>query len=92
MAKFFSGLINTVLDKIEEKLEQKVEPFANWIVDRLEEFVVKGWWQLTSKFEDKYYQQLIVPYDSVASFDPFITRYGTIFIKSLAYSNLVHKY
>jgi hypothetical protein len=58
-AKFFSDLFNQILDKIEEKLEDKVEPLATWVVEGLEDYVVKSWWWLTSKFEGKYYQQLI---------------------------------
>ena len=58
-AKFFSNLFNIFLDKIEEKLEEKVEILANFIVEGLENYVVKSWWKLTSKFEGKYYQELI---------------------------------
>lgn len=58
-AKIVSDLFNQVLDRIEEKLEEKVEPLANYIVEGLENYVVKSWWKLTSKFEGKYYQELI---------------------------------
>ncbi|ELS04375.1 hypothetical protein Xen7305DRAFT_00041060 [Xenococcus sp. PCC 7305] len=35
-AKFISELFNSVLDKIEEKLEDKTEHLATWIVNSLE--------------------------------------------------------
>ncbi len=57
-AKFLSELYNSVLDKIEEKLEDKTEPLATWIVNSLENCLVKIWWALTSGFKGKYYQQL----------------------------------
>ena len=58
-AKWLSDLFNTILDKIEEKLEEKVDPLATWVVEGLEDFVIKVWWRLTSKFQGKYYQQLV---------------------------------
>ncbi|MDJ0731438.1 MAG: GUN4 domain-containing protein [Crocosphaera sp.] len=58
-AKWLSDLFNTILDKIEEKLEEKVDPLATWVVESLNDFVLRIWWRLTSKFEGKYYQQLI---------------------------------
>jgi len=57
-AKFISELFNSVLDKIEEKLEDKTEPLANWIVNSLENLILKLWWTLTSNFKGKYYKQL----------------------------------
>ena len=57
-AKFISELYNSVLDKIEIKLEEKTEPLATWIVNSLENWLVKIWWTLTSDFKGKYYQQL----------------------------------
>lgn len=57
-AKFVSELSNSVLDKIEEKLEDKTEPLATWIVNGLENWLLKFWWRLTSDFKGKYYQQL----------------------------------
>ena len=57
-AKFISELYNSVLDKIEEKLEDKTEPLANWIVNSLENQILKLWWTLTSDFKGKYYKQL----------------------------------
>ncbi|MEM9274318.1 MAG: NACHT domain-containing protein [Cyanobacteria bacterium P01_F01_bin.143] len=57
-AKFISELFNSVLDKIEEKLEDKTEPLANWIVNSLENLLLKLWWTLTSDFKGKYYKQL----------------------------------
>lgn len=54
-----SNLLNTFLDKFEEKSEEKFERLATWVVEKLEDYVVKTWWGLTSKFEGKYYQQLI---------------------------------
>ena len=57
-AKFISELYNSVLDKIEEKLEDKTEPLANWIVNSLENLLLKLWWTLTSDFKGKYYKQL----------------------------------
>ncbi|MEM7555418.1 MAG: NACHT domain-containing protein [Cyanobacteria bacterium P01_A01_bin.84] len=56
--KFISNLINTVLDKIEERLEQRVDTFATTIVDGLESFIVRR----CSGFQSKYYQQLIYTY------------------------------
>ena len=57
-AKFISELYNSVLDKIEEKLEDTTEPLANWIVNSLENLLLKLWWTLTSDFKGKYYKQL----------------------------------
>ena len=58
-ANFVCDVFNRVVEKIEDKLEEKAEPLASYIVEGLEDYVVKGWWRLTAKFEAKYYQQLI---------------------------------
>lgn len=58
-AKFFSDIFDSILDKIEEKLEGKVDPLASWVVEGLEDFVINFWWRLTSKFQSRYYQQLV---------------------------------
>ena len=57
-SKFISELYNSILDKIEEKLEDKTESLATWIVNGLEDRLLKIWWTLTSDFQGKYYQQL----------------------------------
>lgn len=57
--KFVSEVINQVLDKIEARLEQLVDPLADWIVTQLETFIICQWWRLTSQFQGKYYQSLI---------------------------------
>ena len=57
-ANFIAKLSNSVLDKIEAKLENKTEPLANWIVNSLERLLLKLWWTLTSNFKGQYYQQL----------------------------------
>ena len=57
-AKFISELFNSVLDKIEERLEDKTEPLATWIVNNLENLLLKIWWTSTSDFKDEYYKQL----------------------------------
>ena len=58
LASFISELYNSVLDKIEAKLEDKTEPLATWIVNSLENLLLKFWWTLTSDFKGKYYKQL----------------------------------
>ncbi len=58
-AKFFSEVTNTILDRIEERLETQAEPLAEFIVNGLENLVVGLWWNLTSHFQAKYYQSLI---------------------------------
>lgn len=60
--KFVKELVELVLDRIEERLEKVVEPLADWIVSQLENLVVGLWWKLTSKFQGKYYQNLIYTY------------------------------
>ena len=57
-AKFVSELFNSVLDKIEVKLEDKTETLATWIVNSLENWLLKIWWTITSNFKGQYYQQL----------------------------------
>ena len=57
--KFLSGVTNRVLDLIEEELENKEEPTAQWIVTQLKTGVVKGWWKLNPRFQRQYYHSLI---------------------------------
>lgn len=57
-ANFISELSFSILEKIEERLEETSEPLATWIVDRLENLVLNFWWALTLDFKNKYYQQL----------------------------------
>ena len=51
-------LINKILHKIDEKVERQEDNLANLVVDGLESFLTK----LFSRFEAKYYQQLIYTY------------------------------
>ncbi len=53
--KFGKNVISKILDKIEEKLEKQEDNLANWVVDGFESFIVRRF----SKFQGKYYQQLI---------------------------------
>ena len=58
--RFVSGVINRVLDLIEEELENLEEPLAKWIFNQLEDFAKLLW--LTSGFQDKYQQSLLYAY------------------------------
>ena len=58
-SKFIKNLISKILDKIEERLEQHEDKFAEYIVNQLETSIVKSWWRLTSSFQREYYQSLI---------------------------------
>ena len=60
--KLVSGVTNRVLDKIEERLEKSEERLADKIVDGVENFVVGLWWKLTSRFQGKYYKNLVYIY------------------------------
>jgi len=60
--KFASGFTNRVLDKIEERLEKSEEWLADKIVEAVENFVVGLWWKLTSRFQGKYYKNLVYIY------------------------------
>ena len=57
--KFLKDLWEGVIDRIEARLEIIIPAFADWIVNQLENLVIKWWWQLTSNFQGKYYQSLI---------------------------------
>ena len=59
---FARKLTDRILDKIEERLDEKIEPLASWVVDRLEQAVVSLWWRFTSPFEKRYIQHLIYAY------------------------------
>ncbi|MEM1293368.1 MAG: SUMF1/EgtB/PvdO family nonheme iron enzyme [Cyanobacteria bacterium P01_H01_bin.162] len=61
-ARFFAGLTNKLLDRIEERLEETTDSLAEWIVAQLESAVVRFWWQVTPQFRGAYYQSLIYGY------------------------------
>ena len=57
--KFVKDVWERVLDRIEARLGSRVDEIAESIVDGLENFLTKLWWQLTANFQGKYYQNLI---------------------------------
>lgn len=57
--RFLSGVINLVLDKIEEELENVEEPLATWIVKQFKNSVIGFWWALNPKFQRDYYHSLV---------------------------------
>ncbi len=57
--KFLKDLWERILNRIEDKLAAKVDILADWIVNELENLVIKLWWRLTSNFQGKYYKTLI---------------------------------
>lgn len=61
-AKFFSELVNKVLDRIEERLEETTDPLANWIVAQLESALINFYWRFTPQFRRRYYKSLIYAY------------------------------
>ena len=52
-------VFTTLVNKVEEKLEQRADTLANWLVVQLERCVLRLWWRATSKFQGRYYQSLI---------------------------------
>ena len=60
--KFAKNVINLVFDKVETRLEQKTDTLADLIVNWLENFAIQFWWQLTAKFQVKYYKTLVYLY------------------------------
>lgn len=60
--KFAKDVINLVFDKVETRLEQKTDTLADLIVNWLENFAIQFWWQLTAKFQVKYYKTLVYLY------------------------------
>lgn len=57
--KYISGVINRVLDKIEEKLENTEEPLVTLIFKGLKTSVINFWWGLNTTFQRSYYQSLV---------------------------------
>ena len=56
---FVARLTNKILDKIEEELENREEPIANWVVNQSKTLLIKGWWWVNPKFKRAYYNSLI---------------------------------
>jgi len=56
---FVARLTNKILDKIEEELENREEPIANWVVNQSKTLFIKVWWWVNPKFKRAYYNSLI---------------------------------
>jgi energy-coupling factor transporter ATP-binding protein EcfA2 len=85
MGTFARKLTDRILDKIEARLDEKIEPLANWMVDRLEQVVVSLWWRLTSPFEKRYIQHLIYAYrdfrtQGTRTLGPFTLNLEQVFV------------
>lgn len=84
-SKFVKKLLEQVIDEIENRLEKRVKPLADWIVNQLENLIVKLWWTITSKFQGKYYQNLIYTYrtaqpQGLKTLNPFTVDLEKIFV------------
>ncbi|HXQ38331.1 MAG TPA: NACHT domain-containing protein, partial [Anaerolineales bacterium] len=54
--------LNEVRKQIDERLKERAEPLAEWLVGSLESFIIKLWWRLTSQFQSRYYKSLTYKY------------------------------
>lgn len=57
--KFISTVVRRVLTKLDERLDQKADEVANWIVGSLERWLRQGWGLFFSGFQQQYYKGLV---------------------------------
>ena len=62
MAKWAAGVIEEVIDRIDQRVEDSTDSLAEWIVAQLEAAIVGVWWQITPQFQGAYYKSLKYAY------------------------------
>ncbi|MEM9218576.1 MAG: SUMF1/EgtB/PvdO family nonheme iron enzyme [Cyanobacteria bacterium P01_F01_bin.150] len=62
MAKWVAGVIEEVIDRIDQRVEESTDSLAEWIVAQLETAVVRLWWQIPFQFQGAYYKSLNYAY------------------------------